>query len=68
MRNKRDQIIWRDLYHLQDHAKSFIDWSAGKNLMRKVQTEEQNHLEVIIKRQSSNDQGIIDLSSKILIT
>ena len=40
MRNKRDQIIWRDLYHLQDHAKSFIDWSTGKNLMKKVQTEE----------------------------
>eukprot|EP00347_Sterkiella_histriomuscorum_P001769 403370753 len=65
--SKMSQIIWRDLYYLQNHASSIYDWAKIKQLPATLDNDLHSAQSIL---EDLNDQGykeeIIDFTSKIL--
>ena len=65
--SKLDQIIWRDLYHLQSHSKSVLEWNGIKPL--EIKSEKINNpFDDIMKELKSviYNNRITDLTGNII--
>jgi hypothetical protein len=45
--SRNAQVIWRDLYYLEKHAKSFIDWDHANAEIRVVTEAVDPHIEIM---------------------